>query len=93
MMSSVSEGVLACLLDDVRRRHRFAFPRFAPRRLVFPPRLFVSRDGDPTGLGLLACLVMLLPTVRRWRGHDLDVERVAWSIVMPRSFLLLYCFE
>ena len=71
MMSSVSAGVLACLLDDTRRRHRFAFPLFAPRRLAPRP---AHRVGG-RGAGWAACLLCdVMPAVWRWRGHDLDVE-------------------
>lgn len=57
MMLSVSAGCLLALSDDaIPVVVRSVLPRFAPRRLVFPPRLIVSGDGEPAGL--LACLVM-----------------------------------
>lgn len=78
-------------LGDASRRPRFAFLLSAPRRLVSSPRLFVSGDGEPTGL--LACLVMSC----LWREAVVAMlcmcVAAAGSIVMPRSSLLLYCFE
>lgn len=50
-------GVVACLpFGDVPHRHSLRPSLFALRRLASSPRLFVSGDGEPTGL--LACLVM-----------------------------------
>lgn len=46
VMSSVSAVCLLALSDDViHRRHRFAFPLFAPCRLVFRPARRVVRRG------------------------------------------------
>lgn len=63
--------LLAYILGDVPCCLRFALPRFAPRRLVFPPRLFVSGDWEPTGL--LACFDGVMPTAGGGRGHALYV--------------------
>lgn len=59
----------------------------ATRRLAHRPARRVGGDGEPTGM--LACLVMSLPMVWRWRrGHALDVERCRGSfcrasVVLP----------
>lgn len=67
--------LFACLpLGNVPHRHslRLSSVRPSSSRRLAP--LDVSGDGEPTGL--LACLMMSLPVVWRWRrGHALDVER------------------
>lgn len=81
MMSSVSA---VCLLTPrVMFPVVFASPfpvRPSSSRLLSP--LFVSWDGEPTGL--LACLVMSCLR-RRGRGHALDVERCRGLSAVPRS--------
>lgn len=67
VMSSVPAGLPACLLDDVRRRHRFAFPRFAPHRLVVSPRLSCRETGSRRGCLLrFAGVVRVFSTCLAW---------------------------
>lgn len=76
VMSSVSA---VCLLAARRCPFiviRFAPPRFASRRLVFPPRL--SCRGTGSRRGLLACLDGVMPTAGAYRA--LDVMPWTWSI-------------
>lgn len=88
-MSSVSAG---CLLPALRclPSSSLRLSLLAPRRLAPRPALrVVGRGAD----GLLACLVMSLPVVWRWRrGHALDVERCRGSFAVPLLPLPSYCF-